>query len=100
MKQNEVVERLKHLLTEMEIENKKDIKTLDESAFDNTIKNALKQNEESLTEAIRCVELVPELIEALEEAREFFIDDGDDCNYWEDEVRKYGALIKKAKGEE
>ncbi len=53
---------------------------------------------DALTEAIRCVELVQELVEALEEAREFFIDDGNDCNYWEDEIKKYGELIKKAKG--
>ncbi len=91
MNQNEVVERLKHLLTEMEIENKKDIKTLDESAFDNTIKNALKQNEEALTEGIRCVELVPKLIEALTDATNIA-----ECRGFN--VESARKLIKKAKG--
>ena len=92
----EVVERLKKLLSKMEIENKKDIKTLDESAFDNTIKNALKQNEEALTEAIRCVELVPELIERLKISVDYH-QNGFGNFHINEHVENCNKLLKKAK---
>ena len=53
---------------------------------------------EALQHAIRCMELMPELVEALEEARGYFKDSVSEGHYyWEEEIKKYGKLINKAK---
>jgi hypothetical protein len=94
MKQNEVVETLQYYITNIE-----DV-------------SECKKDAEALTEAIRCVELLPELIEVLETSEKFllhvkFFPDG--CNCYEDYIcqscrasdiwRKLDELLKKVKGE-